>query len=173
MEVYLIRHTQPQLSKGLIYGRKDLPLADSFQEELEAVLRSLPEDIDVVYSSPSQRCYLLAEAISSRVICDERLFELNFGDWEGKTWDTIDRKASEFWMEDYMNRCPPAGETMLEMKDRVELWWEELKAAEHQKTVVVTHGGVIRLLMALAGQIAIENIWERAISFGEVIYIRT
>ncbi|WP_207531688.1 alpha-ribazole phosphatase [Desertivirga arenae] len=173
MEIYLIRHTRPQLTKGLIYGRTDLPLAESFEEEMINVRSILPEDIEAVYSSPSQRCSHLAHAISAKPLLDERLYELHFGEWEGKTWDTIDRMASEIWMEDYMNRRPPAGETMLEMKERVKSFWDEIKATGKQRIAVVTHGGVIRLLLAIEGQIAIENMWERVISFGEVVCIST
>lgn len=173
MEIYLIRHTEPQLSKGLIYGRTDLPLAPTFAEEKLKVISALPEDIEIVISSPSQRCLLLAQAISYDVIKDERLYELNFGDWEGKTWDTIDRQESEYWMEDYVNRRPPSGETMLEMKERVMACWEEIKAMDRQKIAIVTHGGVIRLLLAIEQQLPLMNLWDRKIAFGEVIRIKS
>ncbi|MGY0037023.1 histidine phosphatase family protein [Pedobacter sp. NJ-S-72] len=65
MEVYLIRHTTPLIKKGLIYGRTDVPLADSFTQEKDSVLKQIPVDLDVVYSSPSFRCKVLAGEISS------------------------------------------------------------------------------------------------------------
>ena len=52
MEIYLIRHTTPDVAKGICYGQTDLALTATFPEEAEHVLKQLPPDLDVVYSSP-------------------------------------------------------------------------------------------------------------------------
>lgn len=171
MEIYLIRHTEPKISKGLIYGRLDVPLTESFHEEKLKVQTALPPNIELTFSSPSQRCFLLANALFKKVIADKRLYELNFGEWEGQNWDSIDRKASEYWMEDYINRCPPGGETMLEMKERLTDFWKYMKSLNHQKVAIITHGGVIRVLLVILGKLSFANCWSKDIRYGEVIKV--
>lgn len=117
MEVYLIRHTTPAITPGLIYGHLDVDLTDSFLEELKTVKQKLPPVLDAVYSSPSRRCTQLAQQLAADVIVDHRLSELNFGDWEGKTWDTIDPQDSRAWMDDFVNVPAPGGESMVQMQE--------------------------------------------------------
>ncbi|SEA38309.1 alpha-ribazole phosphatase [Pedobacter hartonius] len=148
MEIYLIRHTTPLVTKGMIYGRRDVPLADSFLEEKEEMLKQLPPAIEAVYSSPSSRCTQLAAAISTVYTTDAALQELNFGDWEGQTWDTVDRVASDAWMNDFVRLSPPNGETMLEMEQRIFQFWKGLLQQPFGTVAVVTHGGVIRIILA-------------------------
>src|SRR5690349_4324121 len=107
MEVCLIRHTTPVFEPGLIYGRKELVLHEDFPTELEAVRLQLEEDFDLIYSSPALRCTELARALSPAFVPDNRLQELDFGEWEGRTWDTIDQQALQAWMDDYVHVCTP------------------------------------------------------------------
>src|SRR5581483_10134224 len=105
MEIYLIRHTTPHIEKGICYGQSDIPLADSFQQELDKLLQFLPEKVDVVYSSPLLRCRQLAQHIYSEkeIILDDKLMEMNFGDWELKKWNNIDQQKLNEWMVDFVN----------------------------------------------------------------------
>lgn len=168
MEIYLIRHTTPLIKKGLIYGRMDVPLAHSFTAEKEDVLKQIPVDLDIVYSSPSGRCKQLAAEISPEYILSEALYELNFGDWEGDTWDTIDRDACEVWMADFVNQAPPNGETMLEMQKRVLLFLNELLKLPDQHVGIVTHGGVIRIILAHYKNMALKDSFTLKIGMAEV-----
>ncbi len=169
MDITLIRHTTPAISPGLIYGRTDVPLADSFTMELASVRAKLPGTFDVVYSSPSQRCVQLAEQLAPAVRLDERLRELNFGEWEGQTWDTIDRQASELWMQDFVNNAPPGGESMRQVNERVMDFWSELIHQPYRHVGVVTHGGVIRLLVAADRQIPLVSAFTIDVTYGDVI----
>jgi alpha-ribazole phosphatase len=168
MEVYLIRHTRPMVEKGLIYGRTDVPLAESFSTDKDHVIKQLPEVFDVVYSSPSLRCTRLAEVISAQYLRDESLYELNFGDWEGQTWDTINRQESETWMNDFVNLSPPKGETMKEMEIRVMNFWNILLKKSFNNVALITHGGVIRILLAHYRSVALKDSFTIPIGMGEV-----
>lgn len=171
MEIYLIRHTAPAVATGFIYGRTDVALADTFELETAAIIRQLPPKIDVVFSSPSSRCTLLASAISEDFIIDEDLYELNFGRWEGKTWDTINLKESTYWMDDFVNRSPPGGETMLQMHNRATRFWNGLIRLQYETVVVVTHGGVIRALWAEVNAAELKNAFSIKVDYGAVIKI--
>jgi alpha-ribazole phosphatase len=187
MEIYLIRHTTPLTEKGQIYGRTDVALAESFAEEKDSIIEQLPAKCDAVFSSPSSRCTQLAKAIAvnynlgtntfrrfsdqaevASCYTDEALYELNFGDWEGKTWDTVNRKDSEIWMNDFVHLAPPNGETMLEMEQRVIQFMERLIQQSYQTVCVVTHGGVIRILLARYSGIPLKDSFSIKVGMGEV-----
>jgi len=168
MEIYLIRHTAPLITKGMIYGRTNVPLAESFEYEKERILSQLPDFLDAVYSSPSVRCTQLAAALSNNYQEDEALYELNFGDWEGETWDTVDRAASETWMKDFVNLAPPNGETMLEMETRVLKFWDGLLQRPSAHVALVTHGGVIRILLAKQQSVALKDSFSIQVGMAEV-----
>lgn len=172
MEVYLIRHTTPIFEPGLIYGRKELLLHADFPSELEAVRLQLDTDFDITYSSPSSRCTELARALSPTFLTDNRLQELDFGEWEGKTWDTVDQRASQAWMDDYVNVCTPGGESMMQMYARVSEFWTELGQLGYGKVAIITHAGVIRLILSIVNQIALTSVFDIKIAYGEVIRVR-
>lgn len=169
MEIYLIRHTTPDIQKGLIYGKMEVPLKSSFALERDILLKQLPACLGALYSSPSGRCCALARAIDKNYHIDEGLYEMNFGDWEGKTWDTINRTESERWMEDFVHRSPPNGESMLAMQQRVmETWYKITATAVHHPIAVVTHAGVIRIILAHYGNIPLKNSFDLKVDFGSV-----
>jgi len=171
MEIYLIRHTTPELTPGLIYGRLDVPLTIAFEEEWELIKTKLPENFDVVYSSPATRCTILANEIDKKFITDSRLTELHFGDWEGKTWDTVDQGALQIWMDDFVNVCVPGGESMLDLEKRVAEFWEDLRQKDHRKIAVVTHAGVIRMLLTLYRKSPLEDFFRIEVKYGDVVRI--
>lgn len=172
LEVYLIRHTTPVFEPGLIYGRKELLLHADFPLELEAVRTELSGDFEILYSSPAQRCTGLARALSPEFVIDGRLQELDFGEWEGKTWDTVDQPALQAWMDDYVNVCTPRGESMMQMHARVSAFWMELGQSGYGKVAVVTHAGVIRLILSIVNQISLTSIFDIKIAYGEVVRVR-
>lgn len=170
MEIFLIRHTTPDVAAGICYGQTDLSLAASFPEELNQVLAAVPLDLDAVYSSPLQRCRLLAESLpASQLIIDARLQELNFGKWEMCSWDAIPSDELNPWMQDYLNLAPSGGESARQMQTRVLSCWQDILSAEYQKVAIITHAGVIRLLMADYNKSSLEDAFRQKIGYGEVI----
>lgn len=172
MEIYLIRHTTPLLSPGLIYGHLDVPLSDQFGVELENVKMTLPALLDAVYSSPSGRCTMLAKEIFPDYQVDNRLRELHFGDWEGKTWDSVDQNDLKRWADDYVNTRVPGGESMLNLEGRVREFWEELPALTYGKIGIVTHAGVIRMMLAIQNKLELRNIFQIRVDYGDVLVVR-
>jgi alpha-ribazole phosphatase len=55
MEIYLIRHTAVQ-APGICYGHYDVPLADTFADEVAQLWPKLPPSPYRVFSSPALRC---------------------------------------------------------------------------------------------------------------------
>lgn len=169
MEVYVIRHTEVDIPAGTCYGQSEVPLSDSFESEVSELKSKLTNDFDVVYSSPYSRCTVLAEELGyPNCIKDERLCELNFGDWEMKNWEDIDAKEIERWSEDIVGVRLPNGENLGDMFARVSDFMEELMKMNHKKVLIVSHGGVIRCLWAWILGFPLKNLFSVPVGFGEV-----
>ncbi|GAB3251072.1 alpha-ribazole phosphatase [Larkinella harenae] len=173
MEIHLIRHTTPAVAPGLIYGRTEVDLLNSFPDEVAQIRNKLPARLDAWYSSPSRRCTQLAEQLAPAFMIDDRLCEFHFGDWEGKTWDTVDPNESKAWMDDYVNVCSPNGESMVQMNERVTAFWAELIRLPYQTAGIVTHGGVIRLLLAADQKLPLATVFSLKVDYGAVVQLRT
>jgi alpha-ribazole phosphatase len=173
MEIYLVRHTTPDIASGICYGQSDLDVTDTFEAEASEVQRKLKSHgrmVDAVfYSSPLQRCFKLANSLSSAVIItDDRLMEMSFGDWEMQGWDDIDEKALRHWTDDFVNVACPGGESYQRFYDRVVNWIESVKLENHSKVVIVTHGGVIRSFLCYLGLTTLETSFEEKVEYGDV-----
>ena len=170
MAITLVRHTQPDIAEGICYGRLDLSLADTFDTEAQAVLQKL-KPADVLVSSPLNRCKRLADKIGEHfeqpVIIDERLREMDFGDWEGLKWEDILRQELDSWRDNFYEARPHGGESVKMLTDRV------LSAiSDYRKTgkrhIVVCHAGVIK---AATSQGKSAEDFETSVPFGGLIQL--
>ncbi|QHS58509.1 alpha-ribazole phosphatase family protein [Chitinophaga agri] len=172
MELHLIRHIKPDYPEGTNYGQTDVPLPADYAIIHAGIIKHLPE-YDAVYSSPLRRCQLLAAAIAPGHHTDPRLMELHFGDWEGRKWDDIDRQELDPWMEDYINRAPPNGESLLTLVNRFADFVDELNATSHRRVLIITHAGIIRAAMYLFNHIPLNQIMMEKVDYGGTYTFRT
>jgi alpha-ribazole phosphatase len=174
MEIYLIRHTTPEVDSGVCYGQTDIEPASSFEAELERVKQLVPQSFDQIFSSPLKRCYHLAKSLSSAhsVRSDNRLKELHFGSWEMKKWDTIPAEELNGWMADFVNVSPPDGENFLDLYNRAGLFFDEILKSEHKTIAVVTHAGVIRAMIARILEMPLSNAFKIPVPYSSVTKIR-
>jgi alpha-ribazole phosphatase len=149
MEIYLIRHTTPAVAKGICYGQTDLDITETFEQEVESIIRHLPKNIATVYSSPLQRCHKLAKALFPQhaIQLDKGLMELNCGQWEMQEWNAISKTEMQPWLDDFVNVIVPGGESYTQMHDRVVDRFKHV-AAQPAPAVIVAHGGVLRSILA-------------------------
>ena len=143
MELHLIRHPRPDVPPGVCYGQSDVGLAESPVAVAERLRPHLPERFRL-HSSPLQRACRLAAELGAPTL-DERLSEVNFGAWEGQTFEAIG-DAIDAWSKDPMNFRPPGGETPREMATRVREWMTDALDLAHDAHVVVAHGGPLRVI---------------------------
>lgn len=148
MILHLVRHPEPAIEAGVCYGRLDVP-ARNVAAAAAKLRAELPPGLPV-YSSPLLRCRALAESLHPRPIFDDRLVEMHFGDWEGRRWDDIPRDQLDAWAADIAGYAPPGGESPLALQRRALDFVASLATAE---AVVVTHGGVIRMLSGYVRQL--------------------
>lgn len=173
MEIYLIRHTTPDVGKGICYGQSDLGLTESFEEEVALIKPHLPGRFDAVYSSPLIRCRQLAETLfpEAPVQFDDRLKEIHCGNWELLPWDDIDREVMDEWMENRIHACIPGGESYQQLYNRVVHFFESIR--HRGRIAVVSHGGVLRSLLAYVSDTPLHQSFDTfKIHYGCVAKLR-
>ncbi len=170
MEVYLIRHTRPELPPGICYGQTDIGLTADFTEELAALRAKLPAvSPERVYSSPLRRCAEAAKALGGvRVELDSRLMELNFGVWEMMGWNAIPIVEMQAWSEDYVTRAPPQGESFLQLAARVAGFALDLRRQPISSAWVITHAGVVRAWLAQTMNMPLADAFRLEVDYGGV-----
>ncbi len=188
MEIMLVRHTEVGVDPGVIYGRTDVPLAATFEQERIDVAARVshfwPDGPTSVVASPATRARLLAEHLVDpyahlEIRFDDRLLEVNFGHWELKRWDEIDRVELDRWMDDYVNVQPPGGESMADVAARVMPVIQQAVDAGGQqrddrdsRTMIVCHGAVIRAMLASLLKMPLRHSFSLEIDKGSVSRIK-
>lgn len=162
MKLILVRHPAPDIASGICYGSSDVAVAPHILAAAHAsLLASLPANLPV-YSSPLWRCAGLAQALArdlpaSQFIQDARLAEMDFGDWELRAWQDIDRLDIDAWAADLAHYRPGGGESVLAMVTRIQSFLTDLLREQHAAAIVICHAGSIRLLLALQAGLSLEE----------------
>lgn len=147
VKIVLLRHPRPAIAPGLCYGALDVALHPDL--DLPAILAPLAAFAGLpVWTSPQRRCREIAERLHPDPRRDERLRELNFGDWEGQAWDDLPRAELDRWACNPAAFAPPHGESGAALIDRVRSVHTDLRRA-NTDTIIVSHGGPLRLLASL------------------------
>jgi alpha-ribazole phosphatase len=153
MKLFLIRHGQTDWNIARRFqGQSDVSLNEVGRKQAMALADRLSaQHIDALYSSDLQRALETAKIIrKSECYSDARLREINFGDWEGLTYNEIKEKYPNALAErenDIYKNAPPNGETLEQLCERVRSMLDELYAKHKDQTVlVVAHGGVLQTL---------------------------
>ncbi len=171
MKLTLIRHTSLQITPGICYGQSDIDVAASFADEVANTQKKLTNmTFDAIYTSPLQRCVKLTEALNvGEHIEDARLMELNFGDWEMHAWDDIPRDIFDDWAHDYANLAPPKGETFSQLQQRAIHFLDEmLSKHSNENILVISHGGLIRALLAHVLNMELKGLFRFEINHASV-----
>ena len=173
MEIILIRHTTPKIAKGICYGHADLDVTDTFLEEIKPIIKKVPVNNDeiVYYSSPLKRCKKLAKKFSNNIIFDDRLKELDFGDWELHNWNDINKKELDYWMNNFVKVTATNGESYLDLHARTTDFLLEITKQKHKKVVIITHAGVIRSLYSFIKKTSLEKSFDLKLQYGQVLEI--
>ena len=154
-QIDLLRHGEP-VGGRRYRGQTDDPLSETGWQQMRAAVMGR-RDWDVLYSSPLRRCAEFAQDLSGQlslpVKTDERLKEIGFGDWEGRTPDEIrrddPRRLENFWRDPISNR-PEGAETLASFQARVAAAWAEIGAAHAgQRVLIVGHAGITRMILSL------------------------
>lgn len=173
----LVRHGETDWNReGRLQGGQDIPLNElGRRQAAEAAqrLRKLvadPASLPFI-GSPMARARETMDILRAELglaaggyRLDERLRELTFGSWEGKTWREVrksERELASARERDKWGFVPPGGESYRMLAERVRPVLAELTG----ETVIVSHGGVARAVLALVGAVAPQeaalfDIWQ-------------
>lgn len=169
--LYIVRHGETEWNKiGRYQGITNVPLNENGIAQAKACGNALKDiHFDRILSSDLSRALVTAETIRGNrqleIKTDERLREINFGDWEKLLFTEIEER----WpgLIDQMYRRPdivkvPNGESFQEVQDRA---WSAvsdfLNENNEDETILITcHGGTIRTILCKLLDISISHCWN-------------
>ncbi|QBC30981.1 alpha-ribazole phosphatase family protein [Pandoraea sp. XY-2] len=181
MDLILMRHPPPDVASSVCYGRTDLPVdAARFDACVAAMRAGLAAQLDgraptAIHCSPLQRArraaHTLATSFGVPVTEDARLAEMDFGAWEMRPWDTLDRRDLDAWARDIHGFSPPGGESARDVVLRMHAWARGLRAVANDVHVAVAHAGPIRLHTATALRMPTTACLSWALDFGALCHL--
>lgn len=159
-KIYLVRHGKVDGLPAL-YGRTDITVANKENERILHQLCALNIAAEQVISSPLTRCLSLAQLYAASVGASVHRYaalkEMAFGDVDGVCFDELYQDKGrwqlmeKFWADPVQHSLPNA-ELLAGFSYRVVHGWKNVlkqhKDSNSQSTVVVCHGGVIRMILA-------------------------
>ncbi|WP_425074855.1 histidine phosphatase family protein [Sagittula sp. S175] len=157
--IVLLRHGRTAWNRAdTLIGQKDIPLDDGGRHDARSAIRFLT-GIDAIYSSPLSRCKETAEIIGAalglEIVFLDGLKERHWGIYEGRPKRERDKYKD-----------PEGGETIDDFRARVE---QEMLKIGNVRPLLVTHSGVIRLLLdrpnasiphAVPLEMILENVYS-------------
>jgi alpha-ribazole phosphatase len=163
-----LRHPRPEVPAGTCYGRMDIGVGPEGEADIQRALGETPT-LKRIIASPALRCRGLAEALAARdgaeMGFDPRLWELNFGDWEGVRWDDIRRGDSDRWAADPWTIAPPGGETFAALHARVAAALTDAGPG----TTLVCHAGPIRAARMILTGASYDAVLAETVPFATAI----
>jgi len=171
----LLRHGETKNSYRF-NGSTDNPLTENGWVQMQASVEKMTIPWQHIITSPLIRCADFAQFAAKHYAIpttqDERLSEIHFGDWEGRSPEELmhtDADAlSGFWRNPIEN-TPPKAEHLLDFRARVLSIWTDINTQFIGKNILlVTHGGVIRTLLCHIQQHPIERLMEIEVGHGAI-----
>ena len=176
MEIILVRHTSVDVEPGTCYGWSDVNVAATFESEAQATLERIKQykPFDAVFSSPLKRATMLAAYCGyNEPIIDNRLKEMNMGEWEMRRYDDITDPVIEQWYKDYFNTRLPKGESFMMLYDRIADFLTWLKEQNRYKKVAVfAHAGPLMCAAIYSGLYTKEEALAHLPAYGRHISIQ-
>ena len=181
--VYFVRHGQTDWNaEARFQGTRDIPLNDKGRGQARhngATLKELVDPAKVNFiASPLMRTRETMEIIRTEMgldpqayQTDDRLKELSFGDWEGRTVTELEETQADLWAARQTDKWffrPPQGESYQDLADRLRSWVNEIDGP----LVVVSHGGVNRGLRFLLSDHDNETLANALIPQDKVMIIK-
>lgn len=181
LQIDLLRHGETTLSHTL-RGHLDDDLTEQGWLQMQSTIQqyiTTPMDWDVIISSPLRRCHCFAEHLENQLglpmRVNEHIKEMHFGDWEGISTQVIyeaePERLANFWQFPTQYHAPN-GESLTQFQQRIFIGFEQIytqiQEQNGQKALVITHGGVIKLLTCLARQQNLDDLLKMPAELGKL-----
>ena len=140
----------------------------------QAVFSDFP--LDIVCSSRLQRCDRTARRIAGNksIVNTGALNEIHMGEWDGKTFEEIKAHYPEEFIkrgESLSAYRPPGGESFHDLSDRVLPFFNELLTGKKEKILIVTHAGVIRVILCHILNLPLKDLFQIKPAYGELFIL--
>lgn len=177
--VDVIRHGQPEGGE-VFRGRTNHALTDLGKWQFEQRIARHSNTYQAIISSPLQRCRYSAEWLAQQaslplnVVTDWQ--EIDFGDWEDQAIASVMKNqadhAQQMW-QDPLNFCAPGGESVPQLQQRMIAAWQDLlQQYAGQQVLLVSHGGVMRVLAQYLLDLAPQSMSQLAIPYAGFMRFR-
>ena len=174
--VYLLRHGVIETQAG---GRRFIGWQDTMLNETgHGQARAWAEyfsgkGLEAIYSSDLSRCLETARIIGARCFLEPEAFsalrEIRLGQWEGRRFKTIQKLHPQAFQkrgDDIGNYRPPGGESFRDLQERVWPVFETIVRQVSNRILIVTHAGVIRVLLCRILGMPLENLFRIGQAYG-------
>lgn len=155
--LYLVRHGETDWNKdNRCQGCIDIELNEEGVRQAQAVASRLKDErIDIIYSSTLKRAYRTAEiintSINKEIIKDNSLNEINFGEWEGLTFDEMKNRAdynyNDWKLKPHLVTFPGDGSLQIVSDRCLGLINEIINLDSGKNILIVSHGGILKLVV--------------------------
>ncbi len=177
----LIRHGETPHNRDKRYqGHRDTSLTtEGKRQTREIALRLRDEPLDAIYSSDLKRTRYMAEVINNyhslKINILPELREIDFGDWEGRTHNEIQREwrgLLDEWERKPSQIKVPRGESIKDLAERIRSTIKKI-VSNHpdQRVAIITHGGPIRIILMDALGLGLDDWWKTITSNGGISII--
>jgi broad specificity phosphatase PhoE len=162
-----IRHAETDMA-GTFCGHSNPPINARGRQQIQKLMSALDgEKIECIFTSDLERAVAtagtLADAFGVPCIKKPDLREINFGSWEGLTWQQIQEQDGAYarrWTGAYPSLPAPAGESFTDFQTRVIAEVTEIvNSTDRRQAAVVTHGGVMRVVLQAMCGLAENEAW--------------
>jgi broad specificity phosphatase PhoE len=130
--------------------------------------------LGTVYTSSLERALTTAQRVadcfSTRLCILPDLCEIHFGEWEALTWQEIEQRDpiyAQQWLNEYPTRPAPGGEPADRFEARV-LGAFDTIASRNERAAIVTHAGVLRVILTHRCLINDEEAWLQTSAYCSV-----
>ncbi len=181
MNIYFLRHGQTEEnSKRTYYGSLDVQLNEKGIAQAEKAGKIFKKvEFNKVFISEKVRTLQTAQiALKDRevqLIKDRRINEIDFGIFEGKTYEELCKLYPEkvkLWQDNWEEFCPDGGESYRIFYKRVKEFMEDIKELEEENILIVTHGGVIRAVYSYVLDENLSFYWKFSSRNGDISLIK-
>jgi broad specificity phosphatase PhoE len=172
-QLFVARHGETDWNRaGRYQGQLESTLTDLGRRQAGALAQALAQHgIERVVASPLSRCVEtaqpLARALRLELETDERLLEIDHGNWSGRLRAEIERddpNRIRAWRENPQSVQFEGGETLRDVFTR----WREFAAslAGGGNVAVVTHDVLVRLAVLDASLRPLSALWKPRVHNG-------
>jgi broad specificity phosphatase PhoE len=164
--LYIIRHGKTEMNRAnLLQGRSDIPLNEEGILQAQEASDSLRDvHFDHVFSSPLSRALQTAKIVApqSDPTVDERLIEMDYGQYEGTDLTQLPPELVFFFSDFVHNPAPEGMEQLSSVVERAGAFLEEIKNLEGN-VLISTHAILMKGLLEYLTPGSNGSYWSRYI----------